>query len=106
MNGIANIARAGINSGTPEMTFVSVSRGVLALQGTGLSIASVFGAEMQAPKHVIKTDKHAWGWHPVAAKAAIEAYGADQPVGAPAARLRNASPPVTVISRRRRSRQR
>ncbi|WP_155981854.1 hypothetical protein [Nocardia sp. BMG111209] len=106
MNGITNFARAGVYTGTPEMAFVSVSRGVLALQGTGLSIASVIGAEMQAPKHVIETDKHAWGWHPVAAKAAVEAYGADQPFGPQTARLRNASPPVTVISRRRRSRQR
>jgi hypothetical protein len=105
MSGIANFARAGVHTGTPEMTFVSVSRGVLALQGTGLSIASVTGAEMQAPKRVIETDKHSWGWHPVAAKAAADAYGADQPAGLQAARLRNASP-ESVISRRRRSRQR
>lgn len=106
MNGITNFVSAGMYTGMSEMTFVSVSRGVLAPQGTGLSIASVFGAGMQAPKHEIKTDKHAWGWHPVAAKAAIDAYAADRPVDQQAARLRNASPAPVISRVRLRSRQR
>lgn|GEM_PF-6132066 len=103
MNGIVNtIASTGV--ATSAISSVSVSRGVL-LQGTGLSatcITSVFGAELQAPKHEIKADKPQRSWHPTFAN--VGAHAADagtMPAYLRAARLREADPPTVIRSRHR-----
>jgi CO/xanthine dehydrogenase Mo-binding subunit len=106
MNGIVNtFAATGVAASA--IPCVSVSRGGL-MQGTGLStsIASVFGAELQAPKHVIETDKPQRSWHPTFAN--VGAFAADagiKPAYLQAARLRQADP-ATVIRSRHRSRLR
>ncbi len=106
MNGIVNIiAPIGVVTSVPS---VPASRGVL-MQGTGLSvcITSVFGGELQAPKHVIKADKPQRSWHPTFTNLGAQAAHAGMyPAYLPqAARLREADP-ATVIRSRHRSRLR
>jgi hypothetical protein len=91
---------------------MSASRGILALQGIGLSGVGVFGeraqfAHMHSPI-CITQDKPSAGWHPVAAKAATgaDAFEAGYaPTDLQAARLRNAHP-ATVNRNRQRCRPR
>ncbi|MGF6883555.1 hypothetical protein ABIA39_006897 [Nocardia sp. GAS34] len=106
MNGIVN-AFAPTGLAASAISSVSVSRGVL-MQRTGLStrITSVFGAELQAPKRVIKADKPQRSWHPT--NTFVGAHAGDSgvnPAYLPAARLREADP-ATVIRSRHRSRLR
>jgi hypothetical protein len=98
---------------------MSASRGILGLQGIGLSGGGVFGEQMQSthmhsPICTLPQDKPSAGWYPVAAKAAtgavtFEAGYAPATVSAgtdlQAARLRNAHP-ATVIRNRHRCRPR
>ncbi|MFF3573530.1 hypothetical protein [Nocardia jiangxiensis] len=106
MNGIANtIAPIGI--AVSAIPGASVSRGVLAMQGTGHSVASVFGAELQAPQREIKTDKLERSWRPAFTNAGADAADA-APMAAyllQAFHLRQAHP-ATVIRIRHRSRLR
>ena len=104
MNGIMN-AIAPTGFAAPAISSVSVSRGVL-MQRAGLSncITSVFGAELQAPKHVIKADQPQRSWQPTFA--IVGAHAGDtgmNPEYLRAARLRKADP-ATVIRSRHRSR--
>ncbi|MDR7171809.1 hypothetical protein J2W56_005570 [Nocardia kruczakiae] len=107
MNNIVTLASRSVVA--PVVSVVSASRGVLALQGTGLSVASIIGARPQAPAYAIAADKSEWGWHQAhigfhtdAAHAfAVEADR--MTANLQAARLRNAHP-ATVISSRHRSR--
>ncbi|MQY22882.1 hypothetical protein [Nocardia macrotermitis] len=106
MNEIANtIAPNGI--AVSVIPGASVSRGVLAMQGTGHSVASVFGAGLQAPKREIKTDELERSWQPEHSNAG--AFAADTaPMAAYRLRafhLRQAHP-ATVIRSRHRSRLR
>ena len=104
MNGIVN-AMIPTGFAASAISSVSVSRGVL-MQRAGLSncITSVFGAELQAPKHVIKEDKPQRSWHPT--YRTVGAHAGDfgmNPEHLWAARLREAHP-ATVIRSRHRSR--
>ncbi|WP_156959351.1 hypothetical protein [Nocardia sp. BMG51109] len=107
MSVIVTIASTGVAAtAIPSM---SVSRGVLALQGTGLSAVSILGAETQAPQYALETDKPERGWLAFAdasADAFANAHAADHPTGGmPAAHLRRTTP-ATVIRSRHRSRLR
>ncbi|MFQ6396428.1 hypothetical protein ACLMAJ_23505 [Nocardia sp. KC 131] len=92
---------------------MSASRGILALQGIGLSSVGVFEeraqfAHMHSPICTPTQDKPSAGWHPVAAKAATGADAFEDgyaPSGLQAARLRNAHP-ATVNRNRQRCRPR
>ncbi|BCK53699.1 hypothetical protein [Nocardia wallacei] len=110
MNEIVYIASTAVAA--TAIPSVPASRGVLALQGTGLSGVSILGASAKASTHAIDTDKPERGWHPAfadafaSADAFANAYAADhQAVGMPAARLRRTHP-ATVIRSRHRSRLR
>lgn len=89
----------------------STSRGVLASQGTGLSVVGIMGARPQAPINALSAAKSERGWHqePVGiSTGAFDAFAADadrKTAHLPAARLRYAHP-ATVISSRHRSRLR
>lgn len=95
----------------PVVSHVSTSRGVLALQGTGLSVASIIGGRPKAPTYAINAGKPARGWHPgpvgfhIDTTDAFAAEAGRMPAKLQAARLRNAHP-ATVISSRHRSRLR
>ncbi len=102
MNGIINIASIGVAASAIPCVRLA-SRGVLALQGTGLSAVSIFGTEHTGPKHAHTTDKPMRSWHPVYADAFT---GANAAVVRPmadlqAARLRDASPATVIRSRHR-----
>jgi hypothetical protein len=100
MNGIANTASIGAMACPP----MSVSRGVLALQGTGVSVVSVFGGQSQAPKRVIEMDKPRWSWHPAFAHEIAGAFAAAadrRTADLQAASLRNADPRFVIRSRHR-----
>ncbi|WP_280318453.1 hypothetical protein [Nocardia wallacei] len=104
MNEIVYIASTAVAA--TAIPSVPASRGVLALQGTGLSGVSILGASAKASTHAIDTDKPERGWHLAFADAFANAYAADhQAVGMPAARLRRTHP-ATVIRSRHRSRLR
>ncbi|MBF6174718.1 hypothetical protein [Nocardia blacklockiae] len=107
MNEIAYIASNRVAA--KAIPSVPASRGVLALQGTGLSAVGILGARVQAPKHAIDTGKPTGSWHPAFAdafaNAFANAYAADHLDGMPAARLRRTHP-ATVIRSRHRSRLR
>ena len=105
MNGIVStITPIGI--AVSAIPCVSVSRGVLAMQGTGQSVTSVFGAELQAPQRVMKTDELERSWHPAFADAGVHAADAAQMAAyLQAPRLRQAHP-ATVNRSRHRSRLR
>ncbi|MBB5912238.1 hypothetical protein BJY24_001105 [Nocardia transvalensis] len=101
---------ASIGNAPSAISYAPASRGVLALQGTGLSGVSILGADVPAPQHAIETDKPERGWHLAFADAHADAFAnagaADHPmVGMPAARLRRTKP-ATVIRSRHRSRLR
>ncbi|MGV9679649.1 hypothetical protein ACWDSJ_30590 [Nocardia sp. NPDC003482] len=97
MNGIINIASFGVAASANSC--VPASRGVLAMQGTGLSAVRIFGTEQHGPKYVVITDKPMRSWHPIHADAFI---GADEAVVHPtAARFRNARPATVIRSRHR-----
>jgi hypothetical protein len=106
MNGIAN-RTAPIGIAVSVIPGVSVSRGVLAMQGTGRAVTSVFGAELQAPQREIKTDELERSWQPAFTDAG--AHAADTAPMAvyllQAHHLRQAHP-ATVIRSRHRSRLR
>ncbi|MBF6327075.1 hypothetical protein [Nocardia transvalensis] len=102
MNGITtNTALIGV--APTAIPCVPVSRGVLALQGTGLSAVAIFGTEHLGPKHVFMTDKPMRSWHPVYADAFAGANAAADRItaGLQAARLRDASPATVFRSRHR-----
>ncbi|MEV6429357.1 hypothetical protein [Nocardia sp. NPDC051463] len=92
---------------------VSASRGILALQGIGLSGVGVFGeraqfTHMHSPICTLTQDKPSAGWHPAAVEAAVgtDAFEAGYaPADLQAARLRTAHP-ATVIRNRHRCRPR
>src|SRR6266568_6324938 len=91
MNGIVN-AISPTGFAVPAISSVPVSRGVL-MQRAGLSncITSVFGAELQAPKHVIKEDQPQRSWQPTFVGAHAGETGVN-PAYLRAARLRKADP--------------
>lgn len=104
MNEIVYIASTAVAA--TAIPSVPASRGVLTLQGTGLSGVGILGVSAKAPKHAIDTDKPERGWHLAFADAFANAYAADhQTDGMPAARLRRIHP-ATVIRSRHRSRLR
>ncbi|PXX69071.1 hypothetical protein DFR70_102757 [Nocardia tenerifensis] len=96
---------------------MSASRGILALQGIGLSETGVFGTQAQlasarAPMCTVITDKpSAGGWHPSVVDTAdnvvetaddLVAAGAGyEPVGLLAARLRPAHQAIVIRTRQR-----
>ncbi|MCM6775639.1 hypothetical protein NDR87_18650 [Nocardia sp. CDC159] len=101
MNGIINIASIGVAASA--ISHVPASRGVLALQGTGLSAVSIFGTEHTGPKHAHLTDKPMRSWQPIYAQAF---FGANAAVVRPtadlqAARLRDENPATVIRSRHR-----
>ncbi|MET7769650.1 hypothetical protein [Nocardia sp. NPDC005366] len=121
MNGIVNINADNAIGGVVSMP-MSASRGVLALQGTGLSFVGGIGAQAKVtrthqPICALRQDKPSGSWHP----AAIEGPGAfafdtgyeqasallelPAEVDTQAARLRTAHP-ATVIWNRHRCRSR
>ncbi|MBH0775675.1 hypothetical protein [Nocardia bovistercoris] len=79
MNGIVNITTVGAHDGAMAIS-MSASRGILALQGIGLSPVGAFGDVLGTAKavcvhrsnRVLRQDKTSGSWHP----AAIEAAGA------------------------------
>lgn len=94
---------------------MSASRGILDLQGIGLSGGNVFGVQAQSmPMHspvcVITQDKPSAGWHPAFANSAEAGVFAVEAGYAPAdlraARLRRTTHPATVIRVRQRCRTR
>lgn len=109
MNSIVTLASRSVVA--PVVSSMSTSRGVLALQGTGLSVASIIGVRSQAPFYAMSADKPEWGWHQgylgfhTDAAAAIAAEADRETANLRAARLRKAHP-ATVISSRHRSRLR
>ncbi|MFI5777698.1 hypothetical protein [Nocardia sp. NPDC051570] len=101
MNVIIKIAPIGVAAST--VSCVPASRGVLAMQGTGLSAVGIFGTEHKAPKYAHTTDKSMRSWHPIYAQAFT---GANQAVVSPtadrqAAHLRDAHPATVIRSRHR-----
>ncbi|MCP2274710.1 hypothetical protein ACFYT3_10085 [Nocardia amikacinitolerans] len=117
MNGNNNFGAIGVAVGTS----MSASRGILALQGIGLSSVSVCGFGTPAttspalrPIHTLLQDKPNGGWHPTA-NAAVGVFAREagyEPAAEPmadidlqAARLRTAHP-ATVIRNRHRCRPR
>jgi hypothetical protein len=110
MDNIMNFSSTDVAVNAPAM---SASRGILGLQGIGLSGGGVFGEQMQSthmhsPICTLPQDKPSAGWHPVAAKAATGAVAFEAgyaPADLWAARLRNAHP-ATVIRNRHRCRPR
>ncbi len=110
MDNIMNFSSAGVAVNGPAM---SASRGILGLQGIGLSGVGVFGEQpqfthMHSPICILAQDKPSGGWHPVAAAAATGADAIDAgyaPAELRAARLHNAHP-ATVIRTRQRCRTR
>ncbi|MET8649591.1 MULTISPECIES: hypothetical protein [Nocardia] len=120
MNGIVNISAIDMFGGGVRMP-ISASRGVLALQGTGLSFVGALGggakvSRTHQPICASMQDKTSGSWHPEAvevpggfafdtgyeqASALLENPAADTQ----AARLRTAHP-ATVIRNRHRCRSR
>lgn len=117
MNGNTNFsatgvaANGGVVSAAPVM---SASRGILALQGIGLSGVDVRGdhgkaMSMHSPICVVIQDKPSAGWHPAFAHTAEAGVFAVEAGYAPAdlqARLRRTAHPATVIRIRQRCRTR
>ncbi|MEV0343378.1 hypothetical protein AB0H49_30605 [Nocardia sp. NPDC050713] len=118
MNGINNFGAIGV---AVDMS-MSASRGILALQGIGLSSVSVCGFGTPAtispahrPIHTLLQDKPSGGWQPTAnaAVGVVAREAGYEPVAEPmadidllpAARLRTAHP-ATVIRNRHRCRPR
>ncbi len=117
MNGINNFGAIGVAGNTS----MSASRGILALQGIGLSSAGVcgFGTPVKIspalrPVHTLLQDKPSGGWHPTAnaAVGVVAREAGYEPAAEPmadidlrAARLRTAHP-ATVIRNRHRCRPR
>ncbi|WP_147471435.1 hypothetical protein [Nocardia stercoris] len=83
MNSTVNFASIGAIGATAQsVSRIPASRGVLAVQGTVLSsVASIFGADLQAPKHLMEQDKPERGWQPVNANAIAGTYGTDRQAG-------------------------
>ncbi len=108
MNSTVNFASSGAIGVTAQsVSCVPASRGVLALQGTVLSsVTSVFGADLQAPKHVMEQDKPERGWQPVNATAIAGSYGSDRQAGLRAIADHLDAIPDSVIRVRHRSRTR
>ncbi|MGO4614732.1 hypothetical protein AB4305_00150 [Nocardia sp. 2YAB30] len=112
MDNIVNFNAYGVAVNAP----MAASRGILALQGIGLSCIGAFGAfgtqvnsaSMHAPIRTLIQDKPSVGWHPAVAQAAVGAVTDEaglEPADPRAARLRTAHP-ATVIRTRRRCRPR
>ncbi|MEU7764275.1 hypothetical protein AB0B25_04030 [Nocardia sp. NPDC049190] len=112
MDNIMNVSANGVAVTAP----MAASRGILALQGIGLSGSGAFGASglqanyaaMHAPIRTVIQDKPSVGWHPAVARAAVGVVAAEagfDPADLPAARLRTAHP-ATVIRTRHRCRPR
>ncbi len=85
MNGITN---CGITTAIPNTRLSAASRGVLALQGTGLSCIDRYGAQPRMryshePNFVEQQDQSVAIWHPAAAFAAAGSLAID-PAAAPA----------------------
>ncbi|GAA5087292.1 hypothetical protein [Nocardia iowensis] len=90
---------------------MSASRGILALQGIGLSEIGAFGTQAQlAPMHALCTvmqDKpNAGSWHPSAVNTAddvvvIAAEAGYEPADLQAARLRPANQAIVIRTRQR-----
>ena len=108
MNSIVTLAsRSVVTSMVPNP---SASRGVLASQGTVLSVVGIICARPQAPMYVMNAAESERGWHqepvgiPTGAFDATAA-GADRKTAFLPAARRHAHP-ATVISSRHRSRLR
>ncbi|MGQ4614366.1 hypothetical protein [Nocardia sp. R7R-8] len=112
MDNIMNFGASGVAVYAP----MAASRGILALQGIGLSGIGAFGksgthvncAAMQASIGTENQDKPSAGWHPTAVEAAIGVFADEtgfEPADPRAARLRTAHP-ATVIRTRHRCRPR
>ncbi len=89
---------------------MSASRGILALQGIGLSGIGAFGTQakltlMHAPVCTVITDKpSAEGWHPSVSKQAddvMAVHAGYEPAVLQAARLRTADPATVIRTRQR-----
>ncbi|MEU2042207.1 hypothetical protein [Nocardia niwae] len=112
MDNIMNFGASGVAVYAP----MAASRGILALQGIGLSGIGAFGTSGTQVNSVamhtsIRTEiqgKPSAGWHPAAAEAAVGVFADEvgfEPADPRAARLRTAHP-ATVIRTRHRCRPR
>ncbi|MCC3329365.1 hypothetical protein [Nocardia abscessus] len=112
MDNIMNFSANGVAVYAP----MAASRGILALQGIGLSEIGAFGtsctqvnsAAMHASFRTEIQGKPSAGWHPAAAEAAVGVFANEvgfEPADPRAARLRTAHP-ATVIRTRHRCRPR
>lgn len=109
MNGNTNFNAVSVAANSA----VSAFRGVLALQGTGLSSVGVFGERtffrnLHSPICTVIQDKPSAAWHPVVAKATTGAFASEAGY-APAdmqARLRRTAHQASVIRGRQRCRPR
>ncbi|MFX0575470.1 hypothetical protein [Nocardia nepalensis] len=113
MNGNTNFSAKG--AAVNAAPVMSASRGILDLQGIGLSGVDVFGVQaqsmpMHSPIRVLEQDKPSAGWHPAFATTAEVGACAVEAGYAPAelraARLRRTAHPATVIRIRQRCRTR
>lgn len=97
-----------VTTGKTVISHGFASRGVLALQGTGMSVVSGFGARFQAPKRVIESDTPERGWLPEFAVANSGAYeiGVDYMSADPSAASLRKAHLRSVIRSRHRSRLR
>ncbi|NEW41039.1 hypothetical protein GV794_06070 [Nocardia cyriacigeorgica] len=90
-----------------SLSAVSASRGILAMQGIGLSGVGAFGTHVDntlTPILIDPQDKPSADWHLAAAPAVVGAYAAEtgnEPVQLLAARLRNAHPASVIRTRHR-----
>ncbi|MEU2087943.1 hypothetical protein ACWEPH_05145 [Nocardia beijingensis] len=112
MDNIMNLGASGVAVYAP----MAASRGILALQGIGLSGIGAFGtsgtqvncAAMHASLRTHIQDKPSVGWRPTAAEAAVGVFADEagfEPAAPRAARLRTAHP-ATVNRTRHRCRPR
>ncbi|TLF75784.1 hypothetical protein [Nocardia cyriacigeorgica] len=101
MNSITAFDVMGTGASTSA---VSASRGILAMQGIGLSGVGGFGTHLDyAPTPILidPQDKPSAGWHPAAAPAVAGVFAETGNEPVPAARLRNAHPASVIRTRLR-----
>ncbi len=109
MNNIVTLASRSVVA--PVVPNMSISRGVLAMQGTGLYVVSIIDGRSQVSAYAIDADKSERGWHQAHLGFHTDAAGAfaaeadRETAKLQADRPRNAHP-TTVISSRHRSRLR
>ncbi|MFI9409948.1 hypothetical protein [Nocardia gamkensis] len=108
MDNIMNLGASGVAVYAP----MAASRGILALQGIGVSGIGAFGTSCKQVNSVamhtsIRTEiqgKPSAGWHPAAAEAAVGVFAAEvgfEPADPRAARLRTAHPAIVFRTRHR-----